>query len=65
MTHVNGVASCARPCIAPAFPAMLSTNMPIVIRLGKACGLIITSGCIPLSLNGISMAGHFCEQTPF
>lgn len=64
-THVNGVASWARPCIAPALPAKLSTNMPIVIRDGKACGLIMTSGCIPLSLKGISIMGNFCEQTPF
>lgn len=35
-THWKGVASCARPCIAPAFPAILSTNMPMVIRLGNA-----------------------------
>ena len=63
--HWNGVASCARPCIAPALPAILSTNIPIVMRLGKACGLMITSGCIPLSEKGMSMAGHFCEQTPF
>ena len=64
-TYWKGVASCARPCIAPAFPAMLSTNMPIVMRDGNACGLMMTSGCIPLSVNGMSTAGHFCEQTPF
>lgn len=65
ITYVKGVASWARPCMAPAFPAMLSTNMPMVMRLGKACGLMMTSGCIPLSLNGMSIAGHFWEQTPF
>ena len=62
---MNGVASCARPCMAPDLPAMLSTSIPIVIRLGNACGLMITSGWIPLSLNGMSTAGHFCEHTPF
>jgi len=25
----------------------------------------MTSGCIPDSENGMSTAGHFCEQTPF
>lgn len=64
-TYLNGVASWARPCIAPALPAILSTNMPIVIRLGNAWGLMMTSGCMPLSVKGISTAGHFCEQTPF
>lgn len=64
-THRNGVASCAIPCMAPALPARLSTNMPIVIRDGKACGLMITSGCMPDSVNGMSTAGHFWEQTPF
>lgn len=58
-SYWKGVASCARPCIAPAFPAILSTNIPIVIRLGNAWGFIITSGCIPLSVNGMSTAGHF------
>jgi hypothetical protein len=58
-TNVKGVASCANPCMAPAFPAMLSTSIPMVMRLGKACGLIMTSGCIPLSLKGMSIAGHF------
>lgn len=64
-TYLNGVASWARPCIAPALPAILSTNMPIVIRLGNAWGLMMMSGCMPLSVKGISTAGQFCEQTPF
>ena len=63
--YLKGVASCAIPCIAPALPAILSTSMPIVIREGKACGLIMTSGWIPLSLKGMSIIGHFCEHTPF
>jgi hypothetical protein len=25
----------------------------------------MTSGCIPLSLKGMSIIGNFCEQTPF
>jgi len=49
----------------PALPAMLSTNIPIVIRLGKAWGLMMISGWMPLSLKGKSIAGHFCEHTPF
>jgi hypothetical protein len=39
--------------------------MPIVMRDGKACGLMMTSGIMPDSLKGMSIAGHFCEQTPF
>lgn len=35
-TYLKGVASWARPCKAPALPAILSTNIPIVIREGKA-----------------------------
>ena len=35
------------------FPAMLSMSIPIVMREGKAFGLIITSGIIPFSENGI------------
>lgn len=64
-TYSKGVASWASPCMAPALPAILSTNIPMVIRLGNACGLMMMSGCIPLSENGMSTAGHFWEQTPF
>lgn len=38
-----------------ALPAMDSISIPIVIREGKALGLMITSGVIPDSLNGISV----------
>jgi hypothetical protein len=34
---------------------MDSMSIPIVIRLGKALGLIITSGVIPVYVNGISI----------
>jgi len=37
------------------FPAMLSISIPIVIRDGKAFGLIITSGTIPDSEKGMSI----------
>lgn len=65
IAYLKGVASWARPCRAPAFPAILSTNIPIVIRDGKACGLMMTSGCMPVSEKGMSIIGNFCEQTPF
>lgn len=44
---------------------MLSISIPIVILLGKALGLIITSGVMPDSVNGISILGQSIESTPF
>lgn len=44
---------------------MLSINIPIVIREGKAFGLIIISGVIPDYVNGISIFGQSIESTPF
>ena len=64
-SKLNGVESCAIAWRAPALPASDSTNMPIVIREGKAWGLMMTSGWIPDSENGISFEGHFCDITPF
>ena len=61
----KGVESWKRPCKAPLLPAILSISIPIVIRLGKAWGLMITSGDIPLSLNGISVLGQRILNTPF
>jgi hypothetical protein len=44
----------------------LSSSIPIVIREGKACGLMIRSGRIPLdSAKGMSASGHGRESTPF
>lgn len=40
----NGVASCRCPWMAPAFPAIDSRSMPIVILDGKPCGLKRMSG---------------------
>jgi hypothetical protein len=37
----------------------------MVILLGKALGLIIISGVIPVSVNGMSIFGHNIERTPF
>lgn len=49
-----------------AFAAIDSSSIPMVIREGKAWGLIIRSGRIPVAPeNGISTSGHSCEQTPF
>lgn len=42
------------PCSEPLLPAMLSMSMPMVMRDGKACGLMITSGLMPDSLKGMS-----------
>ena len=42
-----------------------STNCPIVIRDGIACGLIIKSGRIPSAVNGISSSGITKPIVPF
>jgi len=39
--------------------------LPIVILEGKAWGLMIISGVMPVSVNGISIEGHRTERTPF
>ena len=52
------------PCPTP--PAVrTSTSMPMVMRDGNALGLIMTSGTIPRSLNGMSTAGHLTLSTPW
>jgi len=53
------------PFRAPPFPASDSINILIVILDGKACGFIIISGVIPVSVNGMSTYGHKTERTPF
>jgi hypothetical protein len=54
---------------APTFthtcPNKTSNNYPTVIRLGIACGFIITSGIIPSSVNGISHSGKTNPIVPF
>ena len=49
----------------PLYPLPPSMQLPLTIREGKACGLIITSGDIPLSVKGISSVGHNIDITPF
>jgi len=44
---------------------MASISIPIVIRDGKALGLMMTSGVIPDSVKGISIYGHNMDRTPF
>lgn len=44
---------------------MLSTNIPMVILEGKAFGLMMISGVIPVYVNGISIFGHNIDKTPF
>ena len=46
-------------------PLDLSTSMPIVMRDGNAWGLMMMSGVMPLSVNGISCAGYRILITPF
>lgn len=46
----KGVASTQLPVRAPAFEAMDSMSMPIVIREGKAWGLMMRSGRMPVLL---------------
>jgi hypothetical protein len=53
------------PYKAADFAAILSINIPIVILLGKALGLMIISGVIPLYVNGISIFGQSIDKTPF
>ena len=62
----KGVASTNSPLSAPALEHRLSSSIPIVIREGKACGLMIRSGRIPDdSAKGMSASGHGRESTPF
>mmetsp|Transcript_7063 Transcript_7063/g.29142 ORF Transcript_7063/g.29142 Transcript_7063/m.29142 type:complete len:279 (+) Transcript_7063:535-1371(+) len=62
----NGDASTNRPSIAPALLAIDSTNMPMVMRLGNACGLMRMSGRTPVrSQYGRSSSGHRNDSTPF
>ena len=44
---------------------MDSTNCPIVILDGNACGLIIISGRIPSRVKGISLSGIINPIVPF
>jgi hypothetical protein len=44
---------------------MDSINMAMVIREGKACGLMMTSGDMPDSLKGMFSCGHSWDMTPF
>ena len=40
-------------------------SMPMVIREGNACGLMMMSGVIPLSVNGMFSCGYSVDMTPF
>ena len=53
------------PYIAPVFPAKHSTSCPMVIRLGRACGLMIRSGRTPSAVKGISSSGITRPTVPF
>ena len=62
---LNAVQSPNAPYCAQAFPVIHSTNCPIVIRDGSACGLIIISGLRPSRVNGISCSGTTKPMVPF
>lgn len=53
------------PSKATDFAAILSINIPIVILEGKAFGLMMMSGVIPVYVNGISILGQSIDRTPF
>ena len=61
----NAVQSPKEPLIAHAFPTTLSISCPIVIRLGRAWGLMIISGRIPCDVNGISCSLTTIPIVPF
>ena len=54
-----------RPSMAETFPAMLSMSMPMVMREGKALGLMMMSGVMPDSEKGMSIWGQSTLRTPF
>ena len=62
---INAVQSPKPPYIAHALPIRVSTSCPIVIRLGRACGLIIISGRTPSLVKGISSSGIIRPIVPF
>ena len=62
----NGLASMKRPSSAPAFDAILSRSIPIVMREGNAWGLMSISGRDPdFSMYGRSSSGQRNDRTPF
>ena len=65
LSVVYGVESIPQPNFKPTFVMIDSTNCPIVIRLGIACGLIIISGFTPSLVNGISHSGIIAPIVPF
>jgi hypothetical protein len=44
---------------------MLSMSIPMVMREGKACGLMMMSGVMPDSVNGMSACGQSSDLGPF
>ena len=62
---IKAVQSPNPPKIEHAFPITVSTNCPMVIRDGMACGLIMISGRIPSSVKGMSSSGITNPTVPF
>ena len=61
----NAVQSPNPPYVTHAFPNKHSINCPIVIREGRACGLIIKSGRMPSFVKGMSSSGIIKPSVPF
>ena len=59
------VALTREPSREPAFPPIISSMCPMVIRDGTACGLMTKSGEIPSAVNGMFSCMVIRPQTPF
>ncbi len=62
---LNMVPSMISPFIEAIFPPIISRICPTVILEGMACGLIMRSGIMPSSVNGMSSCGTTAPMTPF
>ena len=61
----NAVQSPYPPVFTQALPINVSTNWPIVILDGNACGFTIISGRMPSSVKGIFSSGITNPTVPF
>ena len=61
----NAVQSPNAPYTTHAFAMIVSTNCPMVMRDGNACGFTIKSGRTPSAVNGISFSGIMRPTVPF
>ena len=56
--------TCRTPKCAPALADMDSMSMPMVIREGKAWGLMMMSGTMPSAVNGMLSCGYNMDTVP-